>query len=352
MSSDWSIVGNERAVRALQAAVYGGRPAHAYLFLGPEKTGRATVARRLAQTLNCAVVNPPCGECNQCKRIAAGIHSDVVTVGVEAAPDGAARKAISVDQMRDVERMTALNPYEGSTRVVVIDPADEMSDSGQSAFLKTLEEPPPHVVFVLIAANGDRLLETIRSRCARIDFGLVAAAEIEAALLARGATADDARLLARLSGGCPGWAIEAARSPQMLARRREVLETARSLARLPLADRMDLAEKLSDGFKRDRDAALGQLDEWAAWWRDVLLTQSGAGERAANLDLSAELREDAESYARTDIAGFLQALIDTRTYLCENVQSRIALEALMLAAPREAVSTQLSGREGSRGSSR
>jgi DNA polymerase III subunit delta' len=333
MSSDWSIVGNERAVRALQAAVYGGSPAHAYLFLGPEATGRATLARRLAQALNCAVANPPCGECNQCKRIEAGIHSDVVTVGVEAVSDGAARKAISVDQMRDVERMTALNPYEGRTRVVVIDPADEMSDSAQSAFLKTLEEPPPHVVFVLIAANGDRLLETIRSRCARIDFGLVAAAEIEMALLARGATPDDARLLARLSGGRPGWAIEAARSPQLLARRREVLETARSLARLPLADRMDLAEKLSDAFKRDRDATLDQLDEWAGWWRDVLLTQSGADERVANLDLSAELREAAELYGRADIAGFLQALIDTRTYLCGNVQSRIALDALMLAAP-------------------
>ncbi len=340
MSSDWSIVGNERAARALQAAVYGGTPGHAYLFLGPEKTGRATVARRLAQTLNCTVVNPPCGECNHCKRIEAGIHSDVVTVGVEAALDGAARKGISVDQMRDVERMTALNPYEGSTRVVVVDPADEMSDSAQSAFLKTLEEPPPHVVFVLIAANGDRLFETIRSRCARIDFGLVAAAEIETALLARGASADDARLLARLSGGRPGWAIEAARSPQVLVHRRQVLETARSLAQLPLADRMELAEKLSDAFKRDRDATLGQLDEWAGWWRDVLLTQSGAGERVANLDFSAELREDAESYTRVDIAGFLQALIDTRTYLCENVQSRIALEALMLAAPREAVSVQ------------
>jgi DNA polymerase-3 subunit delta' len=239
--------------------------------------------------------------------------------------------------MRDVERMTALNPYEGSTRVVVIDPADEMSDSAQSAFLKTLEEPPPHVVFVLIVANGDRLFETIRSRCARIDFGLVAAAEIETALLARGTSGEDARLLARLSGGRPGWAIEAARSPQMLVHRRQVLETARSLARLPLADRMDLAEKLSDAFKRDRDATLGQLDEWAGWWRDVLLTQSGAGERVANLDLSAELREDARSYARADIAGFLQALIDTRTYLTENVQSRIALEALMLAVPREVV---------------
>ncbi len=340
MSSDWSIVGNERAVRAMQAAVYGGTPGHAYLFLGPAKTGRATVARRLAQALNCAAVNPPCGKCNQCKRIEAGIHSDVVTVGVEVVSEGAARKGISVDQMRDVERMTALNPYEGRTRVVVVNPADEMSDSAQSAFLKTLEEPPPHIVFVLIAANGDRLLETIRSRCARIDFGLVSAAEIEKALLARGASADDARLLARLSGGRPGRAIEAARSPQMLVHGRRVLETARSLARLPLADRMELAEKLSDAFKRDRDVTLGQLDEWAGWWRDVMLTQSGAGERVVNLDLTAELREDAESYARVDIAGFLQALIDTRTWLCENVQSRIALEALMLAAPREAFSVQ------------
>jgi DNA polymerase-3 subunit delta' len=333
MSSDWAIVGNERAVRALQVAVYGSSPAHAYLFLGPEGTGRATVAKRLAQTLNCTVVNPPCGACKQCKRIEAGIHSDVVTVGVEAVTEGAARKGIGVEQMREIEPMTALNPYEGTTRVVIIDPADEMSDGAQNAFLKTLEEPPPHVVFVLIAANGDRLLETIRSRCARIDFGLVAAAEIEAALLARGATADDAKLLARLSGGRPGWAIEAAGSPQMLARRLEVLETARSLWRLTLSDRMDLAEKLSDAFKRDRDAVLSQIDEWAGWWRDVMLAQSGAGERIANLDLDAELREDAASYSRPHIAAFLRALIETRTYLCENVQSRIALEALMLAAP-------------------
>jgi DNA polymerase-3 subunit delta' len=333
MSSDWGIVGNERAVRALQAAVYGSSPAHAYLFLGPDGTGRATVAKRLAQTLNCTVVNPPCGDCKQCKRIEADIHSDVVTVGVEAVTEGAARKVISVDQLREIERMTSLNPYEGTTRVVIIDPADAMSEDAQHAFLKTLEEPPPHVVFVLVSAKGDRLLETIHSRCAQIDFGLVAAAEIEAALLARGAAAGDAKLLARLSGGRPGWAIEAAGSPQMLARRLEVLETARSLGRMTLADRMDLAEKLSDAFKRDRDSVLSQVDEWAGWWRDVLLAQSGAGERMANLDLDAELRDDAASYLRAEIAAFLQALIETRTYLTENVQSRIALEALMLAVP-------------------
>ncbi len=333
MSSDWGNVGNERAVRALQAAVYGGSPAHAYLFLGPEGTGRATVAKRLAQTLNCTVVNPPCRACKQCQRIEAGIHSDVVTVGIDPSTDGAAHKGIGVEQMRDIERMTSLSPYEGTTRVVVIDPADAMSEEAQNTFLKTLEEPPPRVVFVMVAADAERLLETIRSRCARIDFGLVAAAEIEEALVARGTPAAEAKLIARLSGGRPGWAIGAAADPQTLARRREVLETARSLARMTMADRMDLAEKMSDAFKRDREAVLGQIDEWAGWWRDVLLAQSGAGERIANLDLDAELREDAAAYSRPDVAAFLQALIDTRTYLAENVQSRIALDALMLAAP-------------------
>lgn len=335
----WRIAGNERAVRALQAAVAGGSPAHAYLFVGPEHTGRATAAMRLAQALNCTNDDPPCGVCNQCHRIENSIHSDVWTVSVEAASEGAARKAISVDQMREVQQAASLNPYEGRTRVVIIDPADEMSESAENAFLKTLEEPPPHVTFVLIASDSEKLLETIRSRCARIDFGLVAADDIEAELRERGAIPDEARLLARLSGGRPGWAIDALSDPKVRERRREVLDMARSLARLPLADRMDLAEKLSDAFKRDRDAVLHQLDEWAAWWRDVLLTQSGAGDRIANLDRDEELQEDAAAHSRAEVAAFLQTIIETRTYLVENVQSRIALDALMLAAPGAAQTT-------------
>jgi DNA polymerase-3 subunit delta' len=330
--SNWKIAGNERAIRALESAVASGSPAHAYLFLGPEHTGRATTARRLAQALNCTNDNPPCGECTQCRRIEAGIHSDVFTVSVES-DEGPARKAISVEQMREVQQAASLNPYEGRTRVVIIDPADEMSESAENAFLKTLEEPPPHVTFVLIASDSEKLLETIRSRCARIDFGLVAAPYIEAALRERGASPDDARLLARLSGGRPGWAIDALTDPRVRERRREVLDTARALARLPVADRMDLAEKLSDAFKRDRDAVLHQLDQWAAWWRDVLLTQSGAADRVANLDRDAELQQDAAAHSRAEVAAFLQAIIETRTYLTENVQSRIALDALMLAAP-------------------
>ena len=328
----WQIAGNERALHALRAAVDGGSPAHAYLFLGPEHTGRATAAIRLAQALNCTVDDPPCGECTQCRRIEAGIHSDVVTLTLES-DDNVVRKNISESQVDELRGALTLKAYEGRTRVAIINPADAMSESAQNKLLLTLEEPAPSVAIILIATEDEKLLETIRSRCASIDFGLVAADEIKAALIERGATLDNARLLARLSGGRPGWAIDALSDPRVLERRREVLDAARSLVRLPMADRMELAEKLSDAFKRDRDAVLHQLDEWAAWWRDVLLVQSGASDRVANLDHDRELQEDASSHSRAEIAAFLQAIIETRTYLVENVQSRIALDALMLAAP-------------------
>jgi DNA polymerase-3 subunit delta' len=329
----WGLVGNERAVRVLQATLANGG-VHAFIFAGPEGTGRATAARRLAQALNCTGDDPPCGECTTCRRIEGGIHADVQMVSIDVDAEGAARKAIGVEQMRDVERSVALAPYEGRTRVVIIDPADEITPQAQNAFLKTLEEPPPHAVFVLIVRNEDRLLETIRSRGTRVEFRLVPGSEIEAALVALGAESVNARLLARLSGGRPGWAMRAAADPRMLEQRGEALATARSLPRLQLADRIDLAEKLSEAFRRERDPVVRQLDEWASWWRDVLLLQAGADDAIANLDETDALAVDAREYDRAEVAGFVQSIIETRGILGENVQSRLALDALMLDVPR------------------
>jgi DNA polymerase-3 subunit delta' len=333
VDENWGIVGNERAVRALAVAVRNGAAVQAYLFTGPEGTGRATAARRLAMALNCTDEEPPCGNCGQCRRIEAGIQADFRTVTIDTEGEGAARKSISVEQLRDVERLVALAPYEGRTRVVIIDPADLMSDQAQNAFLKTLEEPPPHAVFILITAREELLLETIRSRCTRVEFRLVPTSEIEKALLVGEVNPDRAALLARLAGGRPGWALSAAREAAFLERRAEVLAGARTLPDLALADRFDLAEKLSEAFKRERDPVLRRLDDWAGWWRDVLLTQSGAAEAIANLDESEPISAAAHEYSRRDVARFVQAIIETRGYLEENVQSRVALDALMLSVP-------------------
>jgi len=331
--ASWQLIGNSRAVNALASAVSSGSPARSYIFAGPARVGKAAAALRLAQALNCAADDPPCLSCETCRRIGEAKFADVQTVTVEATTDGPAHKAIAVEQMREVEATVALAPYEGRKRVVIIDPAEEMSDGAQNAFLKTLEEPPPHVVFVLVSADAGRLLETVRSRCRRVAFGLVAAAEIEAGLIERGSDAEQAAVLARLAAGRPGWALEATATPALLAKRAEALDAARSLAGMGLADRIDVAAKLSDAFKRDRAPVDETLAQWLGWWRDVILTQSGAGDAIANLDRREEIAAAAQRHDRAQVTAFVESLRETRQHLRANVQSRIALDALMLRVP-------------------
>jgi len=351
----WDFIGNERAVAALDRALREGRPAHAYLFAGPERVGKGALALKLAQALNCtgdtahgepARPEPsrrvePCGACQPCRRIAAGLHADVQTVTVEPSGEGPQHKAIGVGQIREVERAVILSPFEGRSRVVIFDPADAMTVEAQNAFLKTLEEPPPQVAFVLIATREERLLPTIRSRCRRVELRLLPLAVVEEALLEVGVEAERAPLLARLSRGRIGWALEMARDPSQLDRRREALHFVRALATMTVAERLKLAERLAVDFRRDREGALSLLVEWQGWWRDVLLIQAGAQDGVANQDRLAELGQDAQRCARAGVLAFLRALLAARRHLEENIQPRLALEVVLLEAPEAAITAHL-----------
>jgi len=378
-----ALIGNARAFVAVQRALGSSSPPHAWMFVGPDGVGKAGLARWLAQAVNClrnvdagrgvgaeqpdiqigsgetyepaataSSVTPgqvgqplrrvvaPCEECAQCDRIARGIHSDVLTVTIPPAEEGPQHKEISVDQIREVQRAVALAPFEGRTRVVIIDPADKLSEEAQNAFLKTLEEPPPNAVFVLIATQGDALLPTVRSRCALIEFGLVSTGEIEQSLRERGVDEERARLLARLATGRPEKALALADDPSRLEKRSEALEQARALAAMPMGDLMDLGERLAQQFRRDREPVFERLDAWLSWWRDVLLVSAtgvDSGDGVANVDILDALREDAGQYSRKDVLAFVQALRECRRRLEGNVQARIALDALLVRTPRGSV---------------
>lgn len=332
-------IGNERAVAAVDRAVVGSASqtgqylAHAYLFAGPERVGKATLALRLAQGLNCEAESRPCGECSICRRIASGSFADVFTVTVEPTSEGAQRKAIGVEQLREVERTVSLAPYEGRSRCVIIDPADGMTVQAQNAFLKTLEEPPPHVVFVMVATEPDRLLETILSRCQRIDFRPVPAAAIEEALAERGMEPERARTLARLANGRPGWAFAMAEDESLLERRRETIEEGRSFGRISVADRMDAAEKLAARFRENREDVLSRVDLWESWQRDVLLVLTGAADAMANVDMREQVEADASASSQAEVLAFLRRLEQAREALQSNVNARLVLEDLLLRAP-------------------
>lgn len=330
---DWGIIGNRVAVELLHRNVATANLSHAYLFAGPSRTGRATAARRLAQTLNCLAPNSPCLTCDQCVRIEQGAHPDVATVGIEQSREGDSLKLIGVDQVRELSAQVSLSPYQGSWRIALIDPAELMSEAAQNALLITLEEPPPHVILVLVTEDEERLLPTVRSRCARVAFGLAPRDEIALALRTRGVTTEHSDLLARLSKGRPGWAITASLDAAFFDQRAEIADQSARLPELTLPERLALSEQLSEVFKRDRRRVISQVEAWQTWWRDVLLVQFGAARSVTNSDLAADLRACAERWDRQSVLRFIHALLECRTNLDANVQSRIALDSLLLDVP-------------------
>ncbi len=160
------VVGQEHIVKALQNAVSNERVGHAYLFSGPRGTGKTSMARILAKALNCERPEngEPCGECNACEELVRGASYDLQEL------DAASNNG--VDAMRDLISMVALAPLR-KYRVYVIDEVHMLSSGAENALLKTLEEPPPYVIFIMCTTEPHKVVETVRSRAQHLEFGLI-----------------------------------------------------------------------------------------------------------------------------------------------------------------------------------
>ncbi|MFN8215053.1 MAG: DNA polymerase III subunit gamma/tau [Solirubrobacterales bacterium] len=159
------VVGQEHVVRTLRNAVEQGKVHHAYLFVGSRGTGKTSMAKILARSLNCERGGPtihPCGECESCRTIAAGTSIDVIEM------DAASNR--SVDDVRELRERVAYAPAGGHWKVYILDEAHMLTKEAWNAFLKTLEEPPPNTVFVLATTEAHKVMATIADRCQRFDF--------------------------------------------------------------------------------------------------------------------------------------------------------------------------------------
>ena len=331
----WRTLGQDHLIARLQPALEQGRESHAYLLTGPPHVGKLTLAREIAQAVSCLQgPGAPCGECTQCRRIANGLHADVRVVDIEFSRKVEERNTvttITIGAIREVERVVSLNPFEGPRTVVIIDGAGSMTTDAANALLKTLEEPPPGVLFLLLAADEEALLPTIRSRCQTLALLPMSRRQmIDFLSESHGIDEDEADRLFRLSRGCLGWALQALADPQILDQRQADLERMRETIGAGLASRFSYANEVASLFSSDRPAARELLALWLRWWRDLLLVKQGAEEYLHNADLSEELRAHAETVSVAQIAAFIRRLQDTMAALDANASPRLALETLML----------------------
>ncbi len=334
------ILGQERALNYLKAALSRGRLAHAYLFLGPEGVGKESVARALAGALNCAEPQEDgdaCGYCPSCRRLAAGTHPDFVVIR----PTSKERPPkIVIDQIREFRRLTAYPPVAGGWRVTLIKPGEDMRDDSANALLKTLEEPPPQNLLILTAGVEADLFPTVVSRCQKLAFMPLPYPLITQELIRRDLSPSQAALLAALSGGSLGRAL-AMEPEELLRQRQQVLADLAALSQGNATTALDWAQGLARKEKKDEDGKKdkggekkgGDIDTFIMlsqlWYRDLLLMAHGAPERLlAHQDRLADLENEAAQNQKSAWLAKLAALNTAQRHLRANLNPELTLDLL------------------------
>jgi len=330
----WQVIGQTRAVSLLEHSLESGTLAHAYLFVGPVHVGKMTLAKNLAQALNCEADGRPCLECVSCQKIAAGNHADVQVIGLSRDEDTAEAKLIGIDQIEDLQHDANLPPFEGKHKVFIIDPAELLSLPAANRLLKTLEEPADKVTFILLTVNDRLLPTTIVSRCQRLELPPMSITEETSVLVEnQGVESERARLLAGLSHGCLGWALSISDDDSLLQQREQELNRLLHIVTTDHEERFAYAAQLAARFSQNRDAVYEILDLWIDYWRDLMLVKLGCRDMITNIDRKDELVEMAGGYRLSRIKTFIESIRSAAEQLRQNVNTRLALEVMMLDIP-------------------
>jgi DNA polymerase-3 subunit delta' len=328
------VVGHRWAVDLLKRQLAGGQVAHAYLFTGPPQVGKGTLARWFAQALLCTSEEAvPCGSCIACKKAAAGTHPDVRFLSL--ATQEAKRRTLGIEAIRELRTSMAERPFAGRRKVHLIEDAQSLTVEAANALLKTLEEPPPFVVLLLVSLSDHLLLPTIVSRCQVVPLRALSRQEVRQALVERWSAGEEqADLLAALSLGRLGWAIQALQDDRLLQQRAQDLAALAQLSGASLLDRFAFATTQERRWRRkEHGAVLGLLERWQGWWRDLFLMGTGCEDLVTNVDQKRELQAAAERIGSAQALLFLTALRSAQQRLLEQVNPRLVFEDLLLHLP-------------------
>lgn len=326
----WQVIAQDKVISLLDYSIKTNAIAHAYLIVGPRHVGKGTLAFNLAQALNCDGPELPCGQCRSCQRILEGKHADITPIGLDS------KTEIGIDDIRALQRIANLPPYEGKCKVFIIDDAEYLSTEAANSLLKILEEPPQNVVWLLLVAEEEHLLPTVISRCQRLELKPVPSEHVREALVNSYNVEDNrAKLLAQLCRGRFGWALSALANDDILEQRSQRIDSMVSLLTASLDQRFTYAQELTSQFSQNRRAGAEIIEIWLDWWRDLMLIKGDCQEAIINVDYKTVLEEQARGLNLGEIKEFLNSLCLLQDAISKNVNPRLASEWLMLNLPRK-----------------
>lgn len=309
------IKGQDKAIEILRRSVENGRVGHAYIFLGPAGVGKFTTALAFAQALNCPAAKggEACGECPSCRKILKSNHPDVFAVRPEKDST-----SIKIEQMRELIRALGLKPYEGKKKVYIIDGAEAMTPETSNALLKTLEEPPPDSVLILVAENLDNLFSTVVSRSQVVRFFPLSADDVSEILVKEyGVDQERAGVLACLSSGRLGEALRYSEG-KLFDKRARLIDS--------LINK-DFFDSDFEGVSRDEMRLF--LEMMLTWFRDILVYKElGPDASLINVDRKDAIGKEAADSSSGYLCDAIRRIIETLSYLDQNANQKLAIAAL------------------------
>lgn len=323
------VYGHKSQIEALVQSVLRNRTAHAYLFTGPEGTGKKLAALQFAKIINCEAGNDPyCDcKCTSCTKADKNVHPDIHVF------EYTEEKTIKVDHIReDIEKVVYLSPYESRYKVFILDGAERMNFSAQNAFLKTLEEPPSNSVIILVTSLADLIIPTVRSRCRIVSFNRLSGEEIEKYLSEYGSyTPQELKLASKISGGSIGKALGI--DKDFLESRKDYIEKLVKADSEKPSTIFEFAEQVSKLAKGNDIAKLKQFfDVMSVWICDSVSVKIGMKEDSViNSDMYGLL----ETFSRNrDIKELMQkfsAIEDSwNSIVVYNANKQLTIENLLI----------------------
>lgn len=331
---EWPIVGHSNIVSYLQKGLEGQRVSHAYLFVGLQHIGKTIMAENFVNSLICENFHSnkgsvPCGECQCCRQVSNQVHPDVAWLGREVnEKTGKLKKNISIEQIRTLQNRLSLHSFLNSYKVAVINEAETLSLEAANSLLKTLEEPTPKTVIVLLTTTVSALPRTVISRCQILNFLPVSTEEIFNHLLSLKIDRKKAKTISELSFGRPGTAINYIEQPEDYNDFQASAKQFLTLMKSDLSSRFKMIGELVD--LKNVGLVKETLNTWSKVIRDLILIRYLAENLISNSKLLPELQPLATSYSSDDLMSFMRDVNLSQRYLAANVNPKLTLENLVL----------------------